>query len=54
MLEGAFLVGEGEISLASSGPGNKQFTVNLTSRHEIREERDTRSETAALPADPGH
>ena len=30
MLEGAFLAGEGEISLASAGPGNKQFTVNLT------------------------
>ena len=41
MLEGAFLAGEGEISLASSGPGNKQFTVNLTSRHEIREESGT-------------
>ena len=28
-------------SLASARPGNKQFTVNLTSRHEIREETGT-------------
>ena len=41
MLEGAFLAGEGEISLASSQPGNKQLTVNLTSRHEIREDSGT-------------
>ena len=41
MLEGAFLAGKGEISLASARPGNKQFTVNLTSRHEIREETGT-------------
>ena len=36
LIEGAFLAGEGEISL--TGAGNKQFTVNLTTRHEIREE----------------
>ena len=39
LLEGAFLAGEGEIVLSS--PGNKQFTVNLTSKHEIREESGT-------------
>ncbi len=41
MLEGTFLAGKGEISLASARPGNKQFTVNLTSRDEIREETGT-------------
>ena len=30
MLVYTFLAEEGEISLASAGPGNKQFTVNLT------------------------
>ena len=30
MLECTFLAEEGEISLASAGPGNEQFTVNLT------------------------
>ena len=41
MLECTFLAEEGEISLASAGPGNEQFTVNLTSRHKIREESGT-------------
>ena len=33
-IEGAFLAGEGEITLPA--PGGKSFTVNLTSKHEIR------------------
>ena len=45
MLEAAFLAREGETSLASTGPCNKQFTVNLTSSHEIREgRREARAE----------
>eukprot|EP00092_Neocalanus_flemingeri_P014477 GFUD01015622.1.p1 GENE.GFUD01015622.1~~GFUD01015622.1.p1 ORF type:complete len:1754 (-),score=538.42 GFUD01015622.1:509-5770(-) len=38
LIEGAFLAGEGEIVLATGG---RNFTVNLTSRHEIREESGT-------------
>merc|ERR1719308_24543 len=38
LIEGAFLAGEGEVLLASGG---RNFTVNLTSRHEIREESGT-------------
>merc|ERR1719447_2608772 len=37
-IEAAFLAGEGEVSLASGG---RSFSVNLTSRHEIREESGT-------------
>ena len=34
VIEGAFLAGEGEVSLPDRG--GKSFTVNLTSKHEIR------------------
>ena len=39
VIEGAFLAGEGEVSLPDRG--GKSFTVNLTSKHEIREESGT-------------
>ena len=39
LIEAAFLAGEGEVAL--QGQGGRSFTVNLTSRHEIREESGT-------------
>ena len=56
LIEGAFLAGEGEITLPA--PGGKSFTVNLTSKHEIREESGTarpvqRLLTSQLSAETG-